>query len=76
MCLKRVWGPWHIRRMNDDMKDEAKRTIRVPLLLTTDEAKALDDWQFTNRLRTRSGAIRRLIEMGLEAAKAEQERRL
>ena len=58
--------------MNDDMTDEAKRTIRVPLLLTTDEAKALDDWQFTNRLRTRNEAIRRLIELGLKAVQAEQ----
>jgi hypothetical protein len=49
--------------------DDAKRTVRVPLLLTPAEAKNLDDWQFANRLRTRSDAIRRLIELGLDAAR-------
>src|SRR5258705_317114 len=35
-----------------------KRTVRVPLLLTPDEARELDDWQFSNRLRTRRAAQR------------------
>jgi hypothetical protein len=69
MCLRRAPRLWHILPMTDDSAADAKRTIRVPLLLTPEEAKNLDDWQFANRLRTRSEAIRRLIEMGLEAAK-------
>jgi hypothetical protein len=53
--------------MVDDHADDAKRTIRVPLLLTPEEAKNLDDWRFANRLASRSEAIRRLIELGLQA---------
>jgi hypothetical protein len=60
--------------MPDDSIDDTKRIVRVPLLLTPEEAKRLDDWQFSNRLRTRSDAIRRLIELGLLAAKAEKGR--
>jgi hypothetical protein len=72
MCLQHMTRLWHIWLMPDaTMTDDTKRTIRVPLLLTPEEAKKLDDWQFANRLRTRSDAIRRLIELGLEAAKAE-----
>jgi hypothetical protein len=74
LCLQLGQHPWHIRHMADDNTDDAKRTVRVPLLLTQEEAKRLDDWQFANRLRTRSDAIRRLIELGLEAAKAEKGR--
>jgi hypothetical protein len=68
--LQRVRRLWHITPMIGNNVDDAKRTVRVPLLLTPAEVKNLDDWQFANRLRTRSGAIRRLIDLGLEAAKA------
>jgi hypothetical protein len=74
LCLRRGRHPWHIPPMTDDSPDDAKRTVRIPLLLTPDEAKTLDDWQFANRLRTRSDAIRRLIELGLEAAKGAPEK--
>jgi hypothetical protein len=69
MCLRHAWRLWHIQPMTDDTTNDVKRTVRVPLLLTPEEAKNLDDWQFANRLRTRSDAIRRLIELGLAAAK-------
>jgi hypothetical protein len=59
--------------MTDETTDHAKRTVRVPLLLTPEEVKNLDDWQFANRQRTRSDAIRRLIELGLEAATPKSE---
>jgi hypothetical protein len=58
--------------MVDDSADDAKRTIRVPLLLTPEEAKNLDDWRFANRIPSRSAAIRRLIELGLDAAKGKE----
>lgn len=51
------------------MSDE-KRSIRVPLLLTPEEAKELDDWQFTNRLRTRSDALREMMRRTIEASKS------
>lgn len=50
--------------MTDD-----KRTIRVPLLLTPDEAKELDDWQFSNRLRTRSDALREMMRRSIEQSR-------
>ena len=48
------------------MPDETK-TERVQLLMTPSEAKAVDDWSVANRVRGRSEAIRRLIELGLNA---------
>ena len=51
--------------MEGDMADD-KRTVRVPLLLTPHEAKDLDDWQFSNRLRTRSDALREMMRRALE----------
>jgi hypothetical protein len=44
-----------------------RRTERIPLLMTPSELKALDDWAFANRIRSRGEAIRRLIEAGLNA---------
>ena len=46
------------------------KTARVQLMMTPAEVKAVDDWSFEQRIRGRSEAIRRLIELGLEAAKA------
>lgn len=48
------------------MADQSKRTIRVPLLLTPEEARELDDWQFTNRLRTRSDALREMMRRAIK----------
>jgi hypothetical protein len=48
------------------MADELK-TERIQLLMTAAEAKAIDDWSFANRIRSRSEAIRQLIELGLKA---------
>jgi len=47
-----------------------KRSVRVPLLLTPDEAQEIDDWRYTNRLPNRSDAIRELIRRSLDASKA------
>ena len=55
------------------MEDEpgaAKRSVRIPLLLTPDEAEELDEWQFANRLRTRSSALREMMRRAIEAHKA------
>lgn len=38
-------------------------------MLSEAEVQAIDDWRFTNRVASRSEAIRRLIELGLEGAK-------
>jgi metal-responsive CopG/Arc/MetJ family transcriptional regulator len=51
---------------------EEQKTERVQLLMTLSEVKAVDEWSFSNRVRGRSEAIRRLIELGLAAAAREQ----
>jgi hypothetical protein len=51
------------------MVEDQNRTVRVQLLLTPEEAQSIDDWRFAQRAQSRNEAIRRLIELGLEAAK-------
>lgn len=41
------------------------RENRVPIMMSEDELKAIDDWRFTNRVATRSEAVRRLCQIGL-----------
>jgi hypothetical protein len=40
---------------------------RVPVMMTSSELKAVDDWSFEQRIRSRGEAIRRLIALGLKA---------
>jgi hypothetical protein len=49
------------------MIDE-RRSVRVQLLMTPAEVKAIDDWAVAHRVRGRSEAVRCLIELGLKAA--------
>jgi hypothetical protein len=46
--------------MTDELKSQ-----RVQLLMTPSEVQAIDDWSFSNRVRGRSEAIRRLVAMGI-----------
>jgi hypothetical protein len=55
--------------MSEDLKP-----VRVTQMMSHAEVKAIDDWSFANRIRSRGEAIRRLIELGLEAAKAKPPR--
>lgn len=48
--------------MTDDLKTE-----RVQLMMTPGELAAIEDWSFAMRIRSRSEAIRRLIQLGLES---------
>lgn len=43
---------------------------RVQLMMTATELASVDAWAAGERIRSRSEAIRRLIELGLEGAKA------
>ena len=53
------------RRMDSEPKDQ-----RVPVMMSVSEVKALDAWRRSREdLPSRGEAIRRLIELGLEAAK-------
>jgi hypothetical protein len=51
---------------------EEQKTERVQLLMTPSEVKVVDDWSFDNRVRGRSEAIRRLIELGLAAGEQKE----
>lgn len=54
-------------RMMRAMTTSDPKTERVQLLISKPELDAVDDWMFAHRLRSRSEAIRRLIQMGLDA---------
>lgn len=45
---------------------KAPRDNRVPMMLSDEELRSIDDWRFSNRVATRSDAIRRLCQIGLE----------
>jgi hypothetical protein len=46
--------------------------VRLPVMVTRSTAQAIDAWRYSNHIPTRAEAIRRLIELGLEAAKMNQ----
>jgi hypothetical protein len=48
---------------------EELKTERVTTMMTPSEVKAVDDWSFAQRIRSRGEAIRRLIQLGLKVAK-------
>jgi hypothetical protein len=54
--------------INMTMAEELK-SERVTTMMTPAEVKAVDDWSFAHRIRSRGEAIRQLIQLGLEAAK-------
>ena len=44
---------------------------RVPLVMRLPSLKAIDDWSFERRIRSRSEAIRQLVALGLKASAEE-----
>jgi hypothetical protein len=51
--------------MADKPDPHENKTERVHLLMSPSEVKAIDDWGFSNRIRTRAEAVRRLCHIGL-----------
>lgn len=47
--------------MDKELKDQ-----RITIMMTATELAAIDDWSFTNRIRSRGEAIRQLCLAGLE----------
>lgn len=45
-------------------------TERLHLKITSDEVAAIDDWRFANRMPSRSEAVRRLCQIGVQTSKA------
>lgn len=43
------------------------RENRIPIMMSDEELKIVDDWRFDNRVATRSEAVRRLIQIGVYA---------
>jgi hypothetical protein len=43
--------------------------VRLPVMVSRSIADAIDTWRYANRIPTRAEAIRRLIEIGLDAAR-------
>lgn len=55
------------KKPENELKDQ-----RIPIMMTEAEVKAIDDWSFENRIRSRGEAIRRLCKIG-QAIDAELE---
>jgi hypothetical protein len=47
--------------------DQEPKDVRLPIMVTATEAKAIDDWRFDKRIPTRAEAIRQLIALGLKS---------
>ena len=47
--------------------DDGLKTVRIAVMVTKADEKAIDDWMFARRIRHgRSEAIRQLLHLGLE----------
>ncbi|GAB5468488.1 MAG: hypothetical protein Kilf2KO_15180 [Rhodospirillales bacterium] len=44
-----------------------KRTEKLQLMLNDEELRVIEDWRFSNRMPTRSAAVRELMRRGLQA---------
>jgi hypothetical protein len=48
-----------------DTKDDEQKTERFNMFMSPSEMKAIDDWAWENKIRSKSDAVRRLIQIGL-----------
>jgi len=46
-----------------------KRAVRLQVLLSATERRAVDDFRFEERLPTRAAAVRELLRRGLQAGR-------
>jgi len=46
---------------------DIERDIRLQIMLSPDEMRALEDWRFSRRMPSRASAIRELLKRGLTA---------
>jgi len=46
---------------------EFDRDIRLQIMLSPEEMRALEDWRFSRRMPSRASAIRELLKRGLAA---------
>ena len=51
--------------MAKDTTDGEQKTERFNMFMSPSEMKAIDDWAWENKVRSKSDAVRRLIQIGL-----------
>lgn len=49
-----------------------QKSERFNMFMSPSELKAIDDWAWENRVRSKSEAVRQLIRLGMEASKGER----
>lgn len=49
------------------MTENQNRTVRLHLMLTPEEEAAVKDWRFSNRIESKSEAVRLLLHYGLKS---------
>ena len=49
---------------------ESPDKVRVPLVLSVEELRELDDWRFAHRHPTRTAALKAMMRIAIEAAPA------
>ncbi|MBW8637666.1 hypothetical protein K1W69_10755 [Hoeflea sp. WL0058] len=45
------------------------RETRVQIMFDEEELAAIDDWRFSQRMPSRAAAVRKLLRLGMQAAK-------
>ncbi|MDH7805732.1 MULTISPECIES: hypothetical protein [unclassified Rhizobium] len=51
--------------MSDDTEKDEQKTERFNMFMSPREMKAIDDWAWGNKIRSKSEAVRRLVQIGL-----------
>jgi hypothetical protein len=57
---------------NDSPQASLVRTVRLQIILSADEMKALDDFRFEHRMPSRAATVRELMRRGLQAGRQRQ----
>lgn len=53
--------------MPNDEKPDEQKTERFNMFMSPSEMQAIDEWAWENRIRSKSEAVRRLIQIGMQA---------
>ncbi|NTI41585.1 hypothetical protein [Rhizobium rhizogenes] len=51
--------------MSDETKEDEAKTERFNMFLSPSEMKAIEEWAWANRIRSKSEAVRLLVQIGL-----------
>jgi hypothetical protein len=53
--------------MQERPSTEPRRAFKLQLMISEEERRAIDSWQFEHRMRSRAEAVRALVHAGLGA---------